>query len=183
MKMRMRWSLVVLVTAAIAAGCAGVGRVAEEDEPVDVVPVEEVEAINHAAYEDFDPAPYRDSAPSLEVLEHDVPAALMEGRTAAGTTRTVDGYRIQLFQTRERDVAERAVEQATQWWRSRKEAGSRGDLFESNSAPVYNVWRQPFYRVRLGDFATEDEAEEILSDVRGRFDGAFIVPDRVVVVQ
>lgn len=176
----------VLIAMLAASGCAAPGRtvVAEpEPEPDPVAEPVDVAAIDHSAYEDFDPSPYRDEPAIPEPLEHDVPAQLLAGRAGAGTVRVGEGYRIQLFQTQDRMRAEEAVERIVTWWLEEQERGNRSDLFSRSQPPVYNVWRQPYYRVRVGDFASRSQAERALAEVKSRFDGAFVVPDRVNLVR
>jgi len=108
-----------------------------------------------------------------------VPEQLLAGRAGSGTVRVLEGYRIQLFQTRDPEQAESAVERATEWWRGQKEVGNRSDLFVGSDPPVYNIWRQPYYRVRVGDFASRAQAERALEEVNDWFEGAVVVPDRV----
>lgn len=172
----------LLIVILILAGCAG-SREATDDAPPDVEEevVEEEMEINHAAYERFDAAPYREEDPEPMVLEHDVPQRLMAGRVGTSGTRTLDGFRIQLYQSQDPVQAEALVDQAAEWWFMQKQAGATGSLYRSESAPVYNVWRQPYYRVRLGDFASRGAAEAALEEVRRRFQGAFVVPDRVTI--
>lgn len=182
-RIRMSLRSVAMGAVLILAGCAGSRGTADEPRPdVDEPIVEEEEVIDHASYERFDPTPYREEDPEPTTLQHDVPASLMDGRVATGGTRTLEGFRIQLFQTQDPTQAESLVDQATDWWLMQKQAGAGSSLFRTASPPVYNVWRQPYYRVRMGDFATRDAAEAALEEVRGRFQGAFIVPDRVTVV-
>ncbi|HEX7070454.1 MAG TPA: SPOR domain-containing protein [Rhodothermales bacterium] len=174
-------SIVWLMAFAVGlAGCAG-SRKAADDTPAGDELDEEVVEIVHADYEDFDPTPYRERAPESEALVHDVPDRLMSGRVGSASVRTLDGYRIQVFQTQDPSQADEYVDQATDWWFMQKQAGAPGSLFSRESAPVYSIWRQPYYRIRIGDFASRDAAEAALEEIRGRFSGAFVVPDRVTV--
>jgi hypothetical protein len=165
----------------LLAGCAGSRKAAEDQATADETPVEEAPEIVHADYEDFDPSPYREHAPEAEALVHDVPDRLMTGRTGGTSARTVDGYRIQVFQTQDPTQADEYVDQAADWWYMQKQAGAAGSLFARDSAPVYSVWRQPYYRIRVGDFASRGAADAALEEIRGRFSGAFVVPDRVTI--
>jgi len=133
------------------------------------------------AYETFDPAGYEARSPAgAAEVEHDVPPRLMEGRVevpdrgpAAPTSRVVDGFRIQLFSSEDRAAAERVRGAAEAWSRSLSGsgAGMRGEV----------AWLQPYYRVRLGAFASRAEAEEALAAVRTEYPEAFLVPDLVTV--
>ena len=173
----------LLLLMLVATGCAGTGGAARgERGAVDEPEVEEEgDIIVHADYERFDARPYSEEDFGPAVLEHAVPDELMDGVAYVGGTRTLDGYRIQLFQTQDPSQAEAVVDEATDWWYNQKQAGASSTLFGRESAPVYNVWRQPYYRIRIGDFASRDAAEAALQELQVRFNGAFVVPDRVTI--
>ncbi|PSQ78623.1 MAG: SPOR domain-containing protein, partial [Bacteroidetes bacterium QH_6_63_17] len=48
----------------------------------------------------------------------------------------------------------------------------------SASAVTIN-WKPPFYRVRLGPFATRQQAEAVLQAARSVFPDAFVAPKRI----
>lgn len=51
--------------------------------------------------------------------------------------------------------------------------------FPEYSDRVYNLYQQPSYKVRVGDFAREIEAQSLLAEVREYFPNAFIVKDYI----
>ncbi len=93
----------------------------------------------------------------------------------------MQGFRIQILTTPEKQTADFQVEEALGWLGdlSRRPTG----LESAEEAPVYLAWKQPYYRVRLGNFATRDEAQQALYLVGERFPEAFIVPDTVIVTR
>lgn len=101
---------------------------------------------------------------------------------SAPTTRTVDGFRIQILNTPERAAAYEAVESAMDWWASLP-SSRRHRYLGGNELDAEVKWRQPTYRVHVGRFATRAEAEEALRTVRARFPDAFLVPERVTVTR
>ena len=136
-----------------------------------------------ADFEDFDAVPYDEEppVPSTEV-EHDVPEGLMSGQVEVqATNRTGSGFRIQIYSTQDKRAADRRAEQAVAWWRELLRAGQLDDVYpdELTPPPVYQDFRQPYYRVRLGNFASRAEAQRTLRLVEQRFSSAFIVPDKV----
>lgn len=160
--------------------------------PPDVEAPDETPVSAYPAYETFDPSGY-DAAPEVRTdVEHDVPARVMAGRVVVpgggaapapappsdGEPREVDGYRVQVFSSNSRDSAERVRTQATSWWQG---ARSRAGAPASLEARV--VYLQPYYRVRLGAFATREEADAALQLVRNEFPEAFLVADRVTVTE
>ena len=148
-----------------------------------------------AATETFDPSAYPADAPESAVpaVAHDVPQTLLDNATAAaperpdpapvtappdrpsgGTTlRTITGYRVQIFQSSNKDEADRRVADAMTWWR-RANGGT---------PEIYTVYRAPYYRVRIGNYATRGEAVSAARSVGGTFPGSFVVQDRVTVRQ
>lgn len=181
----MRLSLLTIVTASVAlAACSATGPGAPG--PSDPVP-----SGDHPSYETFDPAGYDASppAPAAEV-EHDVPARVMAGRVNVPdrpappspapepTPQLVEGYRVQIFNTANRDAAERLRGEASDWWRTLSDA-DRG----AQPTDVIVSYQQPYYRVRLGAYATREEADRALAVVRQRYEDAFLVADRVTVLR
>ncbi len=140
-------------------------------------------------YETFDASRY-DAAPAARVeLVHDVPEVVMAGRVvvptrtsapapAEPTPRQVDGYRVQIFSSNSRAAAEQVRDGAVAGWsRARSRAGAPSAL-----DPVV-VYLQPYYRVRVGAFASDAEAAAALALVRSEYPEAFLVPDVVTVMQ
>lgn len=160
---------------AFAAGCAAPGAVDRDPEPTEQLP--QPADIRLADFEDFDVSAYPESLPEEEVIEHDVPEILMEGSAREGTERVAQGYRIQISSSIEKDDAVHAEAQAQQWWRS---SAATVDVAPFPSElPTYVVFLQPYYRVRIGNFATRDDAAAALPMVEAQFPGSFIVPDTV----
>ncbi|PSQ84464.1 MAG: hypothetical protein BRD44_00860 [Bacteroidetes bacterium QS_7_67_15] len=53
----------------------------------------------------------------------------------------------------------------------------------NDGMPVHTVYRQPYYRVRVGNFTSRSEAERALQFLSSRYGDAFIVRDDVTVTQ
>ena len=204
--------LLGLLALLVLSACSGTGTDDErtQREPPDRPEAEPVEIV-HADYETFDPAPYRESPPERQAeLRHDVPERLMEGRAAEGITETIQGWRIQVLSTADREEANRTVERAMAWWRARQEYERGRALGESviplpepapvlegvpedttqaateeveEEPPVHLTYSQPYYRVRVGDFANREEAAALSEALRRRFPGAFVVPDVVTITR
>lgn len=175
------WITGLFAAVVLLGGCAGPRAATEDVRDREEALDEEVAVIIHAAYEDFDLSPYADTAPEQSSLVHDVPRQLMDGRTQASGARSLDGFRIQIYQTQDPVQADALMEEVSSWWESEKRAGAEGRLFSGASPPVYNIWRQPYYRIRIGDFSSRDAADAALQSLSSRFTGAFVVPDRVTV--
>ena len=208
-----RLSLALLVAVAACSGTGTDRDRTQREPPEALPDAAEPVEIDYADYETFDPAPYREQPPERQVeLRHEVPERLMEGRAAEGITETIRGWRIQILSTADRSEADRMVEEAMAWWRAQQEdeeeLGEEGveeevgvDLpepalapedtaqvaleeeMEEEELPVYLRYSQPYYRVRLGDFARREEAEAFWETIRDRFSGAFVVPDMVTITR
>ena len=196
----------------LLAACSGTNtdRGRTQREPVEE-PSPDLQEIVYADYETFDAAPYRDEAPEPQAeIRHQVPERLMEGRAAEGITRVVNGFRIQILSTADRDEADRMVERTLAWWRARQdtqreimeeeaaslpepapptaeadtsEMAPDGTAEEDEELTVDLVYIQPYWRVRIGDFVEREEAARFRREIGDRFPGAFIVPDRITVTR
>lgn len=165
---RIAGSLLVLLL--VVTGCRTAGETVEEEE------LPRPREVNWADYEDFEVAAYREEPPAADVeLVHDVPENLMSGRSGAGEFVQTQGFRIQVFSSLEREEAEEQRERVSTWWRE-----NVGEM-SSEASPVVVRFRQPYYRVRVGNFTSRAEAEQLLGRLNDAFDTAFVVPDEVTV--
>ena len=175
----------VLAAAVAVSACSATRPASGPDAGPDVVPE------TYPSSETFDASPYDAAPPAPVEIVHDVPRVVMAGRVVvprgAGTpaptepaepvARQVEGYRVQVFTGSNRVSADAARDRATAWWaRARRRAGAPVAL------DVAVVYLQPYYRVRLGGFESESDAEAALAFVRGEYPEAFLVPDLVTVV-
>lgn len=160
----------------LVAGCSGGARTVAPAETAD-----RPEAADSVQAESFDLTPYRDQPADVRTeVVHDVPAALLENRADVGIERTVEGFRVQVFSTLDQEEAAANEEAAREFWRSIVDAAEAGaDLPED--LQVYRLFRQPYYRIRVGDFVDRSRAERVAVIFAERFGGAFVVPDQVTV--
>ena len=102
---------------------------------------------------------------TLDVSEADAPHdTTPPAATPAVSDSTADGFRIQIFASADRDVAENA----------RSVAASRLKM------PAYLDLDGGVYKVRVGDYATRDAASAALPSVRAQFyPDAWVVPARI----
>lgn len=80
---------------------------------------------------------------------------------------TIDGFRIQIFM----ESGNEAVEMANQAMEEFKE--------KYPDIPVYLVFGQPYYRLRVGDFRTRLEAEKAFQTLSKDYKKAFVTSDRI----
>lgn len=165
-------ALLVLLAACSGPRAAG---------PPPAEPPEEVPtpAIRLSDYEDFDAAPYREPAPqAADEVQHDVPERLMGGRASAGSATTVQGFRVQVYSTIDKSAAVNTEEEVKSWLTTQQ--GLPSGL---GGSPVYTVYLQPYYRVRIGNFRSQAEADRARAFLARRFPDAFIVRDTVTITR
>ena len=92
--------------------------------------------------------------------------------------RTMQGFRIQILTTPEKGEADDQVRRALDWWAS-VPTRDRPPTLSDDALPIYTAWQQPYYRVRVGDFATRADAERALGLFARHYPDAFIVPETV----
>lgn len=80
---------------------------------------------------------------------------------------TIDGFRIQIFMESGND----AVELANVAMEEFKE--------KYPEMPIYLVFGQPYYRLRVGDFRTRLEAEKAFQTISQDYKKAFVTSDRI----
>lgn len=164
-----------------AAGCTGT-RTGEELPPIEIPPQPEGPVLL-ADVEDFDPSLYpEDPPPPPPPIEHEVPVELMESRADAGVVLTIDGFRVQIYSSIDQQEALRRERSAHGWLDAQIPDSLHAGL-QGPPSPVYNIYQQPYYRVRLGNFETREEAEIALTQIKRRFSRAFVVPDQVRIVR
>lgn len=80
---------------------------------------------------------------------------------------TIDGFRIQIFMESGNAAVDHANEAMT--------------IFEEKypDIPVYLIFGQPYYRLRVGDFRTRLEAEKAFQTLKEDYKKAFITSDRI----
>ena len=80
---------------------------------------------------------------------------------------TIDGFRIQIFMESGNDAVDHANQVKSE--------------FETNypDVPIYLVFGQPYYRLRVGDFRTRLEAEKFFQVLSKDYKKAFVTSDRI----
>ncbi len=179
-----RHTLLFLAALLLYAACSG-SQGASNGEGPDPDP-DATETINMADYEDFDPAPYDEEPPtSTTTIAHDVPERLLKGRVEQQVSQTGAGYRSQVFSSQDKRDADHRMESAVAWWRQQLRLGTLAEVYPGDPSPppVYLDFRQPYYRVRVGNFSSRSEAQTVLQLIETRFPDAFIAPDTVTLTR
>lgn len=166
------------------SGCISIERVSAEEEEADEAA--EVARVL-AEVETFDVDQYTLERPERVVdITHRVPEQLMEVRADEGVERTVEGFRVQIFSTDDRRAADEVYTEAEAWWASRRDSDELREIFDDvvpEEPPVHLIYRQPLYRVRVGDFTSQERARQLMRVLRDEFSDAFIARSPVTVQQ
>ncbi|MCY3629977.1 MAG: hypothetical protein OXI05_02565 [Bacteroidota bacterium] len=175
------WILILLLLSAV--GCSAPGSRSLVD-TMDTKVGDEV-LIDWTEYEDFNPEAYREQLedPST-MIQHDVPEVLLSADLLLfDPSDAQSGFRIQIISTLDKQEADQVVEDALAWWRNFVKDASLYELYPQNEPepPVYQDFRAPYYRVRLGNFINRDDAELFLEVVEKSYASAFIAPDMVII--
>lgn len=103
------------------------------------------------------------------ILEQDqrIEQLIQRQRDIHAADSTIDGFRIQIFMESGND----AVEMATVTMEEFKE--------KYPDIPIYLVFGQPYYRLRVGDFRTRLEAEKAFQKLSREYKKAFVTSDRI----
>ncbi len=182
----MRLPLVISCVALLFfSACSGVQQT--EGQPRSEQPAEvssEEEPTRLSTFETFDPVMYAVTPKERQVtIQHTVPTRLMQGEASRGIRRTVEGFRIQIFSSQQKTVAERRLTEARNWWtQQRQQDDVQDDLFAEELSAVIE-YRQPYYRVRIGSFAERERAEEALTVVKRQYPDAFIARSTVTITR
>ncbi len=139
------------------------------------------DSIRLADFEVFDVGQFSVQAPdNRPEIVHDVPEALLAGRADAGVAQIVSGYRIQVFASADLDAALEVEERVHLWWEA-LDPDVKKRLDAPEKITVYNQFKLPLYRIRIGDFTLRSRAERLMGIMAGSFETVFVVPDQVTI--
>ena len=103
------------------------------------------------------------------VVELEVDERIMEElrmKNASVDTNKLQGYRIQIFFGSDMRQAQAAM-------------GTFRARYPQYSDQVYQLYQQPSWKVRVGNFYREIEAQALLQDLLLHYPGAFVVRDEI----
>ena len=92
---------------------------------------------------------------------------VMKQRQIYANDNTIDGFRVQIFMELGNDAV--------------RHADSVKAVFEEKypDVPIYLIFGQPYYRLRVGDFRTRLEAENQYQQLKGEYGNSFVTADRI----
>ena len=91
----------------------------------------------------------------------------MKQRQIHGKDGTIDGFRVQIFMELGNDALHHADSVKAKFSETYPDV------------PIYLVFGQPYYRLRVGDFRTRLEAENMYQQVKKEYKNAFVTADRI----
>lgn len=101
----------------------------------------------------------------IEIIQDErINQMLLKHLAISSETETIEGYRIQIHFGGEREKAKLMKTKFLQ-------------LFPE--IPAYEVYQQPNFKVRVGDFRTRLDAQKFMNQLAGSFPSAFIVSDEI----
>jgi hypothetical protein len=157
--------LVVTLVVFIGIHCAGSTKTAREEESSG----KEAEGDLEMKYEQqFNPADYNPSVAAVQQLAKTdttgVPGDLKSNRPTP--PETTPGFRVQVLSTTEIDTANAAKNELS-------------NLPES--VGIYVIFDSPYYKVRVGDFLSRPDANQLLKTLIDRgYTDSWIVADRIL---
>lgn len=96
-----------------------------------------------------------------------IDSLVMKQRQIYANDSTIDGFRVQIFMELGNDAV--------------RHADSVKAVFERNypDVPIYLIFGQPYYRLRVGDFRTRLEAENQYQQLKDEYENSFVTADRI----
>lgn len=138
----------------------GPARVTETPVPA-ATPIDSVQSTQN---EDFDPLSLNDDDISFGSFQQSSEISMGIAPISKPQPKQVNGFRVQIFAVADEQVARMAEEESR---------------FEF-TARVYLVYDPPNYKIRLGDFLTREEADDLRREAyRKGYRDAWVVPEQV----
>jgi len=166
----------ISITFLIAIGCRTPEPVADDEPEPSIFEIDEVVAEEYLREEmdEMELFLFENRvhlADRYAVLEHDIPETYL--REAVQEEREVDehaGFRVQILSTRSVAEADSTRDEFRVW---------ASEWLGGYNPETYIFFRQPYYRVRTGDFRDRDMAIEFSRLLKNRYPGAWVVHDRI----
>jgi len=163
---------IFLIALLIAGACAPTAEIAEEE------PEPEEEVVEAPAYSEVLAGLNMDRLRSsfsdpYSRFQNEIPDVFQLTDEDMRAVNSNTGYRIQLISTESKSEAD-SVSAAYYDW-----IFSNEDTDFTQIPEAYVVFRQPYYRVRVGDFRSRRQAIDYLQQLRRNFQGAWVVFDTI----
>lgn len=165
--------LSLLLMAFIFSACSAArelteGGPADPESTDEVLATEEARALQQLLDETRSTLADVEESDQLEVPSHFAQEA---SSNSAVSGNPYQGFRIQLISTRSVEEADTLSNQFLEWIES-EALGYRPE--------AYVFFKQPYYRVHVGDFQSKARAADFTKLVKQKYPDAWVVPDRIV---
>lgn len=104
--------------------------------------------------------------------KHDMPEVFLkqDSSDSALNSDPYDGYRVQIISTKNRPLADSVATKFRTWADS---------TVQGYHARAYVFFKQPFYKVHIGDFQQRTQANSFSRLIKNRYPDAWVVHDRI----
>lgn len=162
----------IVLTVLIAVGCSTSQKAMEDETGVDPSDTETV------ADEDLDAlqtmlAQNRSKLSDVHTSQkHDMPEVFLQKDSSDASLNSdpFDGYRVQILSTRDQPLADSVANKFRTWADS---------TIEGYTAEAYIFFKQPFYKVHIGDFQEREQANSFSKLIKRKYPDAWVVHDRI----
>jgi len=148
--------------------------VEESNQPIFEVDPEIVEAYLLEEMDEFERLLFENRSQlsdQFASVEHDMPDLFL--KDVVREEKEVDpyaGFRVQLLSTRSVEEADSTKDNFRAW---------ADEHIQGYSPDAYVTFRQPYYKVRVGDFRDQQKANNFSRMVKDEYPGAWVVHDRI----
>ena len=165
------FAFIILMMAGIVA-CTTTEQAADRDEEprVETTAEESTEISNEALRSKLNET--RSSLSDIYLTQqHDIPEAFLKKDTTDNSySNPFDGFRIQVLSTRDINLADSVSTEFRLW----------ADSTFANYVPTaYVFFRQPYYKVHIGDFQDRQRANTLSRIIKRKYPDAWVVHDRI----
>lgn len=105
-------------------------------------------------------------------LNHDMPEVFLkqDSSDASLNSDPFDGYRVQIISTKNRALADTVANKFRSW---------ADTTVQGYNPRAYVFFKQPFYKVHIGDFQQREQANSFSRLIKRRYSDAWVVHDRI----
>lgn len=166
--MTFNWNLLSIGAALLLVSACATPETLQVSE--EEVPVAEEVAETEFSF-GFDISEYRIRATdAFQSVDNEIPELFQPDSTQMSESARNAGFRIQIISSQDVREVEELRRQFNQWM---------FDEIPEYDPETYILFRQPFFRLRVGDFRSRAEAIEFNSIVRRKFPGSWVVHDQI----
>ena len=165
-----RFYLYLIIILGIGISCSTTGNV-ERTSGKNANPSEKTEKSSRELTSELELASYRSKLSDVYATEHkEIPEVFTQKMNTNENIDRYDGYRIQIISTRNVAIADSTSKHFKEW------IDALGVTYQPNT---YIIFKQPYYRVHVGDFSQSNKAYNFSRIVKKKYPDAWVVHDRI----